>query len=288
MNDVKDSVVPNYELGLPLDSNGVSEVVESKNDQFPVGSVVTGTTGWENYTVVGAQNDLNFIPNARESKLPLSNYIGVLGTPGLTAYGGLLKYGSPKAGETLFVSSAFGAVGQLVGQISKRLGLRVVGSAGSDAKVEYLIKELKFDAAFNYKKASSIRDALHEAAPEGIDIYFDNVGGETFEAALDEMKTFGRVLVCGMMSQYSTDVAYGIRNMIQVLVKRLRIEGFMVYDYAEEYRAKHQKDVSSWLLNKEFVYKEDITDGLDNAPDAFVNMLTGNVFGKVIVKIADL
>ena len=206
---------------------------------------------------------------------------------GLTAYSSLKIIGQPKAGETIFISAASGAVGQLVGQIAKRLGLRVVGSAGSDSKVEYLLKELKFDAAFNYK-TGNILENLKAAAPEGVDIYYENVGGETLEAALEVMNTHGRIVACGMISQYNTQSPYGVRNLTNIVGKRLTMRGFIVSDFAAECGADFAKDVGSWLVNGEIIYKEDIAVGLDNAPDAFVGMLQGKNFGKQVVKIADL
>lgn len=205
----------------------------------------------------------------------------------MTAYSSLKIIGQPKAGETIFISAASGAVGQLVGQIAKKLGLRVVGSAGTDQKVEYLLKELKFDAAFNYKNGS-ILESLKAAAPEGIDIYYENVGGETLEAALEVMKNHGRVIACGMISTYNTQTPYGVRNLSQIVIKRITMRGFIVSDFAAECGADFVKDVGSWLAKGEIIYKEDIADGIDRAPDAFVGMLQGKNFGKQVVKIADL
>jgi NADPH-dependent curcumin reductase CurA len=189
--------VPGYEINGAVDSYGVSEIVSSKNAAYPVGSIIYGTVRWEEYSVLSGASVASFqiLPKARElaNKIPLSNYVGILGMPGLTAYGSLKAVAKPKAGETIYISAASGAVGQLVGQLAKLQGLRVVGSAGSDAKVDYLIKELKFDAAFNYKNGP-ILDALRKAAPEGIDIYYDNVGAEHLEAALEALNKKGRVV----------------------------------------------------------------------------------------------
>ncbi|KAF9109680.1 hypothetical protein BGX27_007352, partial [Mortierella sp. AM989] len=206
---------------------------------------------------------------------------------GMTAYSSLKIIGQPKAGETIFISAASGAVGQIVGQISKKLGLRVVGSAGSDQKVEYLLKELKFDAAFNYKKGSIVEN-LRAAAPEGVDIYYENVGGETLEAALEVMNTNGRIVACGMISTYNTTNPYGVPNLFHFVAKRLTMRGFIVSDFVEECAADFAKDMGSWLAKGEIIYKEDIADGIDSAPDAFVGMLQGKNFGKQVVKIADL
>lgn len=189
--------VPGYEINEALDSYGVAEVVSSKNPAYPVGSIVYGAIRWEEYTVQPASTVASFeiLPKARElaDKIPLSNYVGILGMPGLTAYGSLKAVARPKAGETIYISAASGAVGQLVGQLAKLQGLKVIGSAGSDDKVDYLIKDLKFDAAFNYKKGP-ILDSLRKAAPKGIDIYYDNVGAEHLEAALEVLNKKGRIV----------------------------------------------------------------------------------------------
>ncbi|KAF9179742.1 hypothetical protein BGZ51_006566 [Haplosporangium sp. Z 767] len=287
MRNTDKSYIGGFQIGQPLNGYGVAEVIESKNDAFPVGTVVAGFVGWEEYTVAPGAQGLRAISDARNPKIPLSSYLGVLGMPGLTAYSSLKIIGQPKAGETIFISAASGAVGQLVGQIAKRQGLRVVGSVGADDKVEYLLKDLKFDAAFNYKKGD-ILENLKAAAPEGIDIYFENVGGETLEAALEVMNTHGRVIACGMISQYNTQTPYGVRNLPHIVTKRITMRGFIASDFQKECGADFVKDLGSWLAKGEIIYKEDITDGIENAPDSFVGMLKGKNFGKQIVKIADL
>ncbi|KAF9426315.1 hypothetical protein BGZ76_002816 [Entomortierella beljakovae] len=291
MVGLKDSYVPSFEISDAFDSYGISEVIETKNPKFPVGTLVTGPfTRWEEYTVLptSSSSTLVILPEAvRNSKIPLSAYIGVLGMPGFTAYGGLLDIGQPKAGETIYISAASGAVGQLVGQIAKLKGLRVIGSAGSDDKVEFLLKELKFDVAFNYKKGKIV-DSLRAAAPEGIDIYYDNVGGESLEAALHVLRLHGRVIVCGMVSGYNTDDTYHVKNLVLISSKRLTIKGFLVLEFSQELQQRFNKDVTGWFLNGDIVYKEDITNGLDDAPEAFVGLFDGKNFGKALVKIADL
>ncbi|KAG0222593.1 NADP-dependent leukotriene B4 12-hydroxydehydrogenase [Mortierella sp. GBAus27b] len=276
-----------YEVGRTIDNYSVGEVVSSKNPKYPVGAIVTGFLGLEEFTRVSADQDLEIIEGARESKLPLSYHIGALGMPGFTAYGSLIEIGQPKAGETIYVSAASGAVGQLVGQIAKRLGLRVIGSAGSDEKVEFLLKELKFDAAFNHREGNILK-ALQAAAPEGIDIYYENVGGEALDAALEVLKHHGRIVVSGMITSYNSNTPYGYRNLINIVSKRLKIEGFITFDFSDETKANFKRDVTAWLLNGEIVYKEDVTFGLENAPGAFLGLYQGKNFGKSVVKIADL
>ncbi|KAG0219489.1 hypothetical protein BGX33_002759 [Mortierella sp. NVP41] len=291
MRDEK-SYTPHFEPGKPMNGYGVAEVIESKNVAFPKGALVSGFTGWEECSLIpGAfTKTLRVLPEgARKSKkIPLSAWVGVLGMPGFTAYSSLKKIGKPKRGETIFVSAAAGAVGQLVGQMAKKLGLRVVGSAGSDDKVDYLINELKFDAAFNYKKNGTILSHLRNVAPEGIDIYYENVGGETLEAALEVMNTHGRVIACGMISQYNTQKPYGIRNLGHIVAKRITMRGFINDDFAKEYMADFVKDVSKWLEADEIIYREDVCGGIDGSLEAFVGMLKGKNFGKQVVKIAAL
>jgi NADPH-dependent curcumin reductase CurA len=202
------------------------------------------------------------------------------------------EIGKPKKGETIFVTAASGAVGSIVGQLAKREGLRVVGSAGSDEKVAFLKSELGFDAAFNYKTESPSA-ALKKYAPEGIDIYYDNVGGETLDAALNAAKDFARFIECGMISQYnvkSSDEIYGLKNTMNIVAKRLTIRGFIVGDpdMGPKYTKEHQENIRKWLVNKEFVYRETVTEGLENAVDGFVGMLKGENFGKACLKVCTI
>ncbi|KAI1770543.1 hypothetical protein F4818DRAFT_259262 [Hypoxylon cercidicola] len=220
--------------------------------------------------------------------IDLAMFLGPLGMPGLTAYAGLHKIGKPKKGETVFVSSAAGAVGQVVGQIAKSEGLKVVGSVGSDEKLDYIIKELGFDGGFNYKKESPF-DALPRIAPEGIDIYFENVGGEHLEAALNNMNTHGRIPVCGMISGYNqpADQRYGVKGLINLIAKLLTMQGFLVGqpEFGPAYFAEHQKNVQKWIVDGSFKAKLDVTEGIDKAAEGFVAMLKGDNFGKAVLKI---
>ncbi|KAF8932883.1 hypothetical protein BGZ52_009164 [Haplosporangium bisporale] len=273
-----------FEIGKALDARGVAEVIESKNAKYPVGSIIHAFVGWEEYTVLPDLPTTRIIPGARETNLPLSSYVGVLGMPGLTAWASLKDIGKPKKGETIFISAAAGAVGQLAGQLCKAWGLTVIGSVGSDDKVEYLLKEVGFDAAFNYKTKSA-QDALKELAPQGIDI---NVGGSQLEAALDHLNNFGRIIACGMISQYNTREPYGIKNLMHVVSKRLTMRGFIVADFQDQYFADFFKGVRELLLSKQIVYRVDEAQGIDKAPEAFVGMLRGKNFGKAVVHVADL
>lgn len=218
-------------------------------------------------------------------------YIGVLGMPGLTAYSSLYDIGKPVKGETIFISAASGAVGQLVGQLAKHEGLRVIGSVGSDEKLEYITKELKFDGGFNYKKENPA-DALKRLAPGGIDIYYENVGGVQLEAAINALNDFGRIVACGMISEYSKPEPerYGVKNLMQVVAKRLTMRGFIVSDkdMGPRYIKERDEKVGKWLQDGSFKAKSSVTEGIDNGPDGFVGMLQGKNFGKAVLKIADL
>ncbi|ORY98168.1 hypothetical protein BCR43DRAFT_557123 [Syncephalastrum racemosum] len=284
------SYSPAFPLNKPMTGNTMSVVVKSNNPEVKEGDLVYGTTGagvFEEYTKVTGPL-LNYYKVRNDPKstgLPITNYLGVLGMPGMTAYVGLKKFGNPKAGETLYVSAASGAVGQLVGQIGKVLGMHVVGSAGSDEKVAYL-KEIGFDGAFNYK-TSDANQKLGELCPKGIDVYFENVGGAMLEAVINHMNWYGRIVACGMISQYNREKPEGVHNLMQVVAKRLRIEGFIVGD-SMDMEAEFMKQVTEWLQQGKIKYRESVADGIEKTPDALIDVLRGNNFGKQVVKIADL
>ncbi|KAL0076073.1 hypothetical protein F4703DRAFT_1779831 [Phycomyces blakesleeanus] len=287
------SYAPAFEYNSVLAGDTVAVVLKSDNPKFNQGDLVCGRTGlgyFEEYShVKGTYADSNYVVrnDSKTNGLPLSYYVGILGMPGLTAYVGLNKYGRPQKGETLFVSAASGAVGQIVGQIGKTLGLYVVGSAGSDDKVEYL-KELGFDGAFNYK-TENIDSKLTELCPNGIDIYFDNVGGTMLEHALDHANNFGRIIGCGMISQYNTQDQYGIRNLIYVVSKRLSFDGFIVLDKENmAYEEEFIKTCTQWVLEGKVKYRETIVDGIENTPQAVLDVFKGRNFGKQIVNVANL
>jgi len=282
MNDAK-SYVPPFQIGEVLDGGVVGEVIQSKNDKFAVGDHVVGMLGWENYS----KNDGKELVKVDAKAAPLSYYLGILGMPGMTAYTGLVGIAEVKKGETVFVSAASGAVGSVVGQIAKIMGCTVVGCAGSDDKVEYLINELGFDAAFNYKTCGNIAGTIAKLCPNGIDVNFENVGGEIMEAVLWNMNDFGRMAVCGMIANYNdTDMAPGPRGMGLIIQRRLKIQGFIVFDNPVLNMEYIQK-AASWLRDGKLKYRETVIEGLENAPDAFIGMLKGENFGKQIVKIAD-
>nr|WP_233521968.1 NADP-dependent oxidoreductase [Streptomyces triticagri] len=280
MNDVKSYVAP-YQLDAPMDGGAVGEVIASNSADFAVGDQVLHGLGWREYAEVPARH----ATRVDSSAAPLSAYLGVLGMPGLTAYAGLLEVASFNEGDTVFVSGAAGAVGSQVGQIAKLKGAaRVIGSAGSDDKVELLTKEYGFDAAFNYKNGP-VAEQLKEAAPDGIDVYFDNVGGDHLEAAISRLKVHGRVVVCGMIAGYNdTEPAPGPRNMAMIIGKRLRIQGMLVRDHAD-LQPRFVRDVAGWIASGELKYRETVVEGIENGVDAFLGVLSGANTGKMVVSL---
>ncbi|RAO20258.1 NADPH-dependent curcumin reductase [Micromonospora noduli] len=278
MNDVK-SYVPPFALDAPLDGAAIGEVVASEAADIAVGTTVLHGLGWREYALLDAAAARPVDP----SIAPVSAYLSVLGMTGLTAYAGLLEVAAMKPGETVFVSAAAGAVGSLVGQIAKLKGAgRVIGSAGSPAKVERL-RALGFDAAFDYH--DGVRESLRAAAPEGVDVYFDNVGGDHLEAAISAMNLHGRAAICGMISQYNaTEPPAAPRNLALVIGKRLTLRGFLVNDH-NDVRAAFVRDVSGWLRDGTLSYDETIVDGIENAPEAFIGVLRGDNLGKMLVRV---
>lgn len=252
---------------------------------------MTGFLSTEEYTSVPKESAESFQKIDNEYKLDPANFVGALGMPGLTAYSSLYEIGQPKKGETIFISAASGAVGAIVGQIAKHEGLKVIGSVGTDEKLDYITEELGFDGGFNYKKEEPSK-ALQRLAPDGIDIYYENVGGIQLEAALDAMNNFGRIVACGMISEYNKAKTerYGIKNTMFIVSKRITFRGFIVgdKDFGPKYFAERNKNISKWLADGTFKAKLSIVDGIDNGPEGFVGMLEGKNFGKTVLKIADV
>lgn len=262
---------------------GIAKVVISNHADFKEDDLVTGVTGWEEYSIIPGANGLRKI---KYMDLPLSCYLGILGVPGFSAYVGFYDVSSPKVGENIFISAASGAVGQIAGQFAKMHGCYVVGSAGSEQKVELLKNKLGFDDAFNYKEEPDLNAALRRYFPNGIDIYFENVGGEMLEAVIENMNIHGRIAVCGMISQYNLDEGKGIRNLIHVVIKRIKIQGFLLRDYWHMYPQFLEK-VRDYIKAGEIIYFEDIVEGRENAPSAFVGVFHGKNIGKQLVRICD-
>ena len=280
MNDTK-SYVPPFQLGEPLQGGAIGSVIESRSPDLAEGDLVLHNLGWRDEAVLPARHAQKIA--ALEGLSP-SVYLGVLGMPALTAYVGLLDIAALKPGDVVFVSGAAGAVGSMAGQIAKLKGAaRVIGSAGSDEKVSWL-REIGFDAAFNYK-AALVAEQLREAAPEGIDVYFDNVGGDHLEASLTVLNTYGRVAMCGAIAHYNaTELPAGPHNLGLVIGKRLTLRGFIVSDHQDR-TAAMVADVSGWLRDGKLFHAETVVDGLDQAPSAFINLLRGHNTGKMIVRL---
>ncbi|WP_406042702.1 NADP-dependent oxidoreductase [Micromonospora sp. NBC_00898] len=279
MNDVK-SYVPPFQLDAPLDGGAIGEVVASEAEGLKPGDTVLHGLGWREYALLDAKAARKVDP----SLAPVSAYLSVLGMTGLTAYAGLLDVAAMKPGDAVFVSGAAGAVGSMVGQIAKLRGAsRVIGSAGSAAKVERL-GALGFDAAFDYHDGP-VRDSLKAAAPDGIDVYFDNVGSEHLEAAISALNLHGRVAVCGMIAQYnSSEPPAAPRNLALVIGKRLTLRGFLVNDHGH-LRDQFVQEMSGWLRDGKISYDETVVDGIENAPEAFLGVLRGENLGKMLVRV---
>ncbi|MGW3072427.1 MULTISPECIES: NADP-dependent oxidoreductase [unclassified Kitasatospora] len=282
MNDVK-SYVPPFQLGQAMDGGAVGHVVASGAEGFAPGDAVLHGLGWREYATLDARHAVKVDPAAA----PLSAYLGVLGMPGLTAYSGLLAVGGLKEGDRVFVSGAAGAVGSLVGQIARLKGASlVVGSAGSAEKVAKLVDEYGFDAAFNYKDAP-VAEQLAQAAPDGIDLYFDNVGGDHLEAAIGALNVHGRAVLCGAIAQYNDTAAPAApRNLALAIGKRLRLEGMLVSDHAG-LQQQFVAEVAGWLKSGELHTEETVVDGVENAVEAFLDLLRGVNTGKMVVRLGD-
>jgi len=274
--------VKGIQPGELVGAGAVGEVVESNDPRFARGDIAEGMLGWQEYAVAPAKALRKFDPEGH----PISAALYVLGMPGLTAYFGLLEICRPQPGETVVVSGAAGAVGSLVGQIAKIKRCRAIGVAGSDEKVDFLTKEMGFDSGFNYKTTTDYQAKLKELCPNGIDIYFDNVGGRVTDEVMRLIATRARIAVCGQISQYNaTQPEMGPRWLGQLIVKQARMEGFLVFQFADRYEAALQQ-LSAWLRQGKIRYREDVVEGIENTPRAFIGMLEGRNLGKQLVKLA--
>ncbi|PWA60751.1 alcohol dehydrogenase superfamily, zinc-type [Artemisia annua] len=274
--------IDSFTLGSPIRGLGVLKVLDSSHPEFKKGDLVWGPLNWEEYSLI---KDTKGLFKIQYTDVPLSYYTGILGMAGLTAYVGFHDICSPKKGDTVFVSAASGAVGQLVGQFAKLHGCYVVGSAGTNEKVDLLKNKFGFDEAFNYKDEKDLNATLKRYFPDGIDIYFENVGGKMLDAVLCNMRVHGRIAVCGMISQYNLDKPEGTSNLAFLILKRLRMEGFLVSDHYHSY-PKYMKMILPLIQEGKIAYVEDIAEGLENAPDALVGLFSGKNVGKQVVAIA--
>ncbi|MEO8025038.1 MAG: NADP-dependent oxidoreductase [Bryobacteraceae bacterium] len=269
------------EIGETMVGGAVAEVVESKNPKFAVGDFVDVYSGWQEYAVSDGSNLRKLDP----SLAPVSTALGVLGMPGLTAYFGLIDICNPKAGETVVVSGAAGAVGTQVGQIAKILGCHVVGIAGEDDKIKFITEELGFDGAFNYKTTENYAAKLKELCPKGIDVYFDNVGGAITDAVFTNLNVGARISICGQISQYNnTKAELGPRLFGALIVYRAKVQGFLVSDYGPRF-GEGIKAMSTWIKEGKLKYREQFVDGFENTPKAFIALLNGANTGKMLVRL---
>ncbi len=268
------------EIGEPMVGGTVGEVVASAGGKFQPGDFVVGSLGWQQYALTNGEGLLKVDP----SLVPLSAYLGVAGMPGATAWTGLLEHCQPRAGETVVVSAATGAVGGVVGQLAKMQGCRAVGIAGGKAKCDYAVQELGFDACVDYKAGRLFED-LQAACPAGIDCSFENVGGPVMDTVLRLLNPFSRVALCGLISDYNSTEPYGLTNIRSILVNRVKVQGFIVSDRLDLYMRGVQQ-MAGWVAQGRIRYRESVSEGLDSAPRAFIGMLKGENFGKQLVRVA--
>lgn len=280
MRDEKSYIKP-FEVGKPIASGIIAEVVDSNNSKFSKGDYVNGMLQWKQFQV----SDGKGLTKVDKDMAPLSAYLGVLGLTGLTAYLGLKNIGKPKKGETLLVSGAAGAVGSVVGQIGKLIGCRVIGIAGSDEKIEEIKEKFSFDHGINYKTTEDMKKAIADACPDGVDVYYDNVGGEILDAALANINKYGRVVACGAISLYNEkEVPEGPRVETTLIKKSVLMQGFTVQDFSEDFDAAG-KQLAEWIKDDKLEYSETIEKGFKNIPNAFMDLFEGKNKGKMIVKV---
>ncbi|MDB2522444.1 NADP-dependent oxidoreductase [Alphaproteobacteria bacterium] len=277
-----DSYAAGLKIGDTIESAGIGEIIASESERFAVGDMVMGGLGWTQALTHPDRGLQKLDPALFDDKVAMTATIGVLGVPGLTAWFGLQDLGQPQAGETLLISSAAGPVGATCGQIGKTLGLSVIGIAGGADKCAYLT-DLGFDAVIDYKAEDNLVNAIETAAPDGVDIYFDNVGGEMLDAAILNMKPKGRIVVSGQVAEYNREKPVGIRQTTRFITHRLRMEGLVVYDYAKQF-PEAQAAMAALIRDGKLAYKEDISDGIEDAPRAYAALFAGANFGRRLIK----
>ena len=278
MSDAK-SYAPSVQIGAVMTGQTVGEVLESRDARFKAGDTVLTSLGWQLYGVAKG-GELTKVDTKRA---PASYYLGVLGMPGMTAWFGLHEIGRPKAGETLVVSAASGAVGSVVGQLAKSFGCRAVGIAGGKEKCDYVVRELGFDACLDYK-AANLLDELRNACPKGVDIDFENVGGAVLDTVLRVMNVYSRIVVCGLISDYNATEPYGYKMLRSVLVNRIRMQGMIVFDWKDRY-AEALEGLARLLAVGKLKYRESVVQGIENAPKGLIALLKGEHLGKQLVKL---
>ena len=279
-----DAAGAKYALNEPITSRSVAQIVESNDKNFAVDDIVHGRFAWQKYQTVSIEN----IEKVHSDLAPISTAVSMLGVPGLAAYFGMLKIGQPKKGETVVVSGAAGSVGSIASQIAKITGCKVIGIAGSPKKIDYLENELGLDKGINYKQTDDMQAAIKEACPDGVDVFFDNVGGELFDAVFANMNRHGRVAICGQIAEYNADnPPTGPRPMHNLIKKSARMEGFVVFDFSDEFD-EAKKQIAEWYNDGKMIYKENLVEGFENIPSAFIGLFKGENIGKQMVKVSDV
>ena len=288
MDNVRSYASP-VEIGEAMEGECIGEIIISRNEKFAVSELVIGKFGWVSHAISNGHG----LRKLKRTNIPEQTALGVLGMPGHTAWTGLNKIANAKKEETIVISAASGAVGSLAGQLAKKKGLKVIGIAGNDQKCSYVVNELGFDGCINHNNVTNTKEfsnLIKSYCPNGVDIYFENVAGKTLEAIIPNMNDFGRIAVCGMISWYSgkgIDQAISLPKLWRtILVRRLRVNGFIIFDHKETY-PQFIEEVSPLIQKQEIIYKEDIKAGLSNAPSAFIDLLNGRNFGKLLVKVSD-
>ena len=280
---VDDAAGNKFKLNQPITSRTVAQVIDSKHNNFKKGDIVHGRFAWQKYQTVSTDH----IEKVDPKLAPISTAVSMLGIPGLAAYFGMLNIGQPKKGETVVVSGAAGAVGSIAAQIARIKGCRVIGIAGSPEKIDYLENNLGLDKGINYKQTEDITAAIKAACPDGVDVFFDNVGGELFDAVFANINKHARVAICGQIADYNEEnPPQGPRPMHKLIKKSARMEGFVAYDFSDEFE-NAKKQMSEWYNEGKLTYKENLIHGFDNIPAAFMGLFSGENIGKQMVKIAD-
>ncbi len=279
-----DAAGAKYALNEPITSRSVAQIVESNDKNFAVDDIVHGRFAWQKYQTVSVED----IERVDPDLAPISTAVSMLGVPGLAAYFGMLKIGQPKKGETVVVSGAAGSVGSIASQIARITGCKVIGIAGSPKKIDYLENELGLDKGINYKQTDDMQAAIKEACPDGVDVFFDNVGGELFDAVFANMNRHGRVAICGQIAEYNADnPPTGPRPMHNLIKKSARMEGFVVFDFSDEFD-EAKKQIAEWYNDGKIIYKENLVEGFENIPSAFIGLFKGENIGKQMVKVSDV
>ena len=273
-----------FELNKPITSRTVAQIIDSDHDDFEIGDIVHGRFAWQKYQSASVNDIEKVDPNLA----PISTAVSMLGVPGLAAYFGMLKIGQLKKGETVVVSGAAGSVGSIAAQIARIKGCRVIGIAGSPQKIDYLENDLGLDKGINYKQTDDMQAAIKEACPYGVDVFFDNVGGELFDAVFANINKHARIAICGQIAEYNeAHPPQGPRPMNTLVKKSARMEGFVVYDFKDQFDDAKQQ-LSDWYNNGELIYKENLIEGFENIPNAFIGLFSGENIGKQMVKVADI